>query len=303
VTGRELDQAVREELRLLPKGLADEVARHLVVAGELLDTDPEAAYPYARTAARLASRVAAAREAAGLAAYLTGRYTEALAELRAARRMTGASTHLHLMADAERGLGRPERALAIAGSDEAAGLDAAGRLELRIVAAGARRDLGQLDAALATLRTSELTSTARRLDVARLRYAYADLLLVAERPDEAREWFARAVDADPEGETGAAERLAELDGVVFIEEESDPGQGDGPQAPVGEGEEVDAATAEAGAALVDHDAIAGQDTSGQDTSGQDTSGQDVSGENVQDEGAPGPQPPGPTSGDAGSREL
>jgi len=47
----------------------------------------------------------------------------------------------------------------------------------------------------------------------RLRYAYADALFGLGRRDEAREWFARAVDADPEGETDAAERLLEIDGV------------------------------------------------------------------------------------------
>jgi hypothetical protein len=50
---------------------------------------------------------------------------------------------------------------------------------------------------------------------ARLRFAYADALLEVGREDEAHLWFERAVEADPDGETDAADRLAELDGLVF----------------------------------------------------------------------------------------
>jgi hypothetical protein len=52
---------------------------------------------------------------------------------------------------------------------------------------------------------------------ARLRYAYADALLAAGRESEAREWFAKAVEADRDGSTDASDRLAELDGVEFTD--------------------------------------------------------------------------------------
>ena len=58
---------------------------------------------------------------------------------------------------------------------------------------------------------------ARKPWTARLSYAYAEALLALGRTDEAREWFARAADADEELETDAAERLAELDGVVLTD--------------------------------------------------------------------------------------
>ena len=212
-----LDRDARAELRSLPATLADDVARHLVMAGRLLDDDPDIAYQHAAKAQALASRVPVAREALGLAAYATGRWAQALSELRAARRMSGSDEQLPVMADCERGLGRPERALALAGTPEAARLDAAGRIEMRIVASGARRDLGQLDAAVATLQVPELKSPKLQPWTGRLRYAYADALLAAGREDEAREWFARAVDADPEGLTDAAERLEELDGTVYVD--------------------------------------------------------------------------------------
>jgi len=218
ITGNELDREVRAELRTLPQGLAEQVARHLVAAAELLEAEPELAYAHALAARRRAARIAAVREAAGLTAYRAGHYAEALRELRAARRMSGSAEHLPLIADSERGLGRPERALEIATGDDVKTLDRAGRVEMRIVEAGARRDMGQLDAALVRLEGADLRSPQREPWLARLRFAYADALLAAGRADEARDWFARAAEADLDEETDAAQRLAELDGVRFIED-------------------------------------------------------------------------------------
>ncbi|MFD5890725.1 hypothetical protein ACFWHQ_32840 [Streptomyces sp. NPDC060334] len=201
----------------LPKGLAEEVSRNLVMVARLIDEDPEQSYAYARIALRLASRVAAVREAAGFAAYATQKYSEALAEFRAAKRMTGSVELWPVMADCERGLGRPERALAMAGEPEVQKLDKAGQVEMRLVAAGARRDMGELDAAIVTLQSPELASHSVQPWTARLRYAYADALLAAGREDEAREWFAKTIEADKDGATDASDRLAELDGVEFVD--------------------------------------------------------------------------------------
>ncbi|MFD7326670.1 tetratricopeptide repeat protein [Streptomyces sp. NPDC059875] len=201
----------------LPKGLAEDVSRNLVMVANLIDEDPEQAYAYSRIALRLASRVAAVREAAGFAAYATQKYSEALAEFRAARRMNGGVELWPVMADCERGMGRPERALAMAGEPEVQKLDKAGQVEMRLVAAGARRDMGQLDAAIVTLQSPELASTAVHPWTARLRYAYADALLAAGREAEAREWFAKALESDKDGATDASDRLAELDGVEFVD--------------------------------------------------------------------------------------
>ncbi|MCF3184056.1 tetratricopeptide repeat protein [Streptomyces polychromogenes] len=196
------------------------------MVARLIDEDPEQAYAYSRIALRLASRVAAVREAAGFAAYATQKYSEALAEFRAAKRMTGSVELWPVMADCERGLGRPERALAMAGEPEVQKLDKAGQVEMRLVAAGARRDMGELDAAIVTLQSPELASNTVQPWTARLRYAYADALLAAGREDEAREWFAKTLEADKDGATDASDRLAEIDGVEFVdaaalEEEAD----------------------------------------------------------------------------------
>ncbi|UED83452.1 hypothetical protein [Streptomyces profundus] len=217
VTGSEIDRSVRQELMSLPKTLAEDVAKNLVMVARLLDEDPEHAYLYSRTALRLASRVGAVREAAGFAAYAVEKYGEALTEFRAAKRMTG-SVHLWpIMADCERGIGRPERALSMAGEPEVKQLDRAGQVEMRLVAAGARRDLDQADAAVVTLQSPELASTAVHPWTARLRYAYADALLAVGRESEARDWFAKALEADQGGTTNASDRLAELDGVEFLD--------------------------------------------------------------------------------------
>lgn len=96
-------------------------------------------------------------------------------------------------------------------------LDKAGQVEMRLVAAGARRDMGELDAAIVTLQSPELASNSVQPWTARLRYAYADALLAAYREDEAREWFAKTAEADKDQATDASDRLAELDGVEFVD--------------------------------------------------------------------------------------
>jgi tetratricopeptide (TPR) repeat protein len=245
---------VRQELMSLPKTLAEDVARNLVMVAKLIDDEPEEAYAYSRIALRLASRVAAVREAAGFAAYATQRYTEALAEFRATRRMTGTVELWPVMADCERGLGRPERAMAMAGEPEVQKLDKAGQVEMRMVAAGARRDMGQIDAAIVTLQGPELGSSSVQPWTARLRYAYADALLTAGREDEAREWFAKAAEADKDGSTDASDRLAELDGVEFV----DALAGDEDHAvPT---EETEAEDAEAEAPVADESAESAEET-------------------------------------------
>ena len=102
---------MRAELRSLSKPNADAVGKHLVAAGQLLDTDAAQALAHARAARARAARVAAVREAVGIAAYHAGEWAEALTELRTARRISGDPRNLPLMADCERALGRPAKAV------------------------------------------------------------------------------------------------------------------------------------------------------------------------------------------------
>jgi tetratricopeptide (TPR) repeat protein len=224
VDSRSLHAAVRAELRGLPKDLAEIVAAHLVVAGQLVDDDPELAYAHAEAARRRAARLPIVREAAAETAYAAGRYDVALSEFRALRRMTGSQDYLPVMADCERALGRPHNAIKLAREADRVGLDPALRIEMIIVEAGARRDLGQdhearriLERAVALARPEDMSPLA----VARLRYAFADALLDAGMEADARQWFAAAARLDHDHETDAQQRVDELDGFVIDYNEDD----------------------------------------------------------------------------------
>jgi hypothetical protein len=135
--------------------------------------------------------------------------------------MTGRNDYLPLMADAERGLGRLDRALDLVHSAEAKRLPRASQIELRIVESGVRRDQGLADAAVLALEVPELTDGKQRLWSARLFYAYGEALIAAARPDAAREAFSRAVVADEDEQTDALARLDELDGITVQDLEDD----------------------------------------------------------------------------------
>ncbi|WP_280269538.1 hypothetical protein, partial [Nocardia wallacei] len=212
VQAADLDSAVRRDLLSLDKNNAETVARHLVMAARLLDEEPELALAHARAARHRAGRIAVVRETAGVIAYHAGEWAEALSELRTARRMSGGAGLLAVMADCERGLGRPERAIELGRSDEARQLSGDEAAELRIVVAGARMDLGQYDQAVVSLQTPDLDPSRTGSSAARLFYAYAEALLAAERTDEALKWFLNAASADLDGETDAEERADELAG-------------------------------------------------------------------------------------------
>jgi predicted negative regulator of RcsB-dependent stress response len=224
ITEDDLSRDAKAELRGLPADLAATVGR-LLVAAELA-SDPEQGYRYAQAARRMAARIGVVREVTGITAYQTGRWAEALAELRAARRLTGRSEYLPLMADSERALGRLDQALELVQSDEAKRLPRASQIELRIVESGIRRDQGLADAAVLALQVPELTDGRLRPYSARLFYAYGDALLAAGRPEAAREAFSRAVVADEDEETDALARLDDLDGITLEDLEEEPDSDD-----------------------------------------------------------------------------
>jgi hypothetical protein len=206
LTGKELDRAVSAQLKGLPEKLAARVARHLAAAGMLIEEDPETAYQHTLAARARASRIAIVREATGEAAYAAGHYAEALSELRAAKRMNGAPDYLPMMADCHRALGHPEMALKLAKSPSVANFAPEAKAEMTLVEAGARRDMGQLDAALRTLELAPLASKSRASWVTRLRYAYADTLEAAGRDSDALAWFHRTNAVDSDQITDAAAR-------------------------------------------------------------------------------------------------
>jgi tetratricopeptide (TPR) repeat protein len=195
------------------------VARHLAASVEAANADPELSWEHARAALSKASRVGIVREVAAESAYHAGHFAEALTEFRAARRMRGIKEYWPLMADCERALGRPAKAIAMAADPLVASLDRGSKVEMRIVASGARVDQGKLEAALATLQCPDLTTTSTEPWAVRIRYAYADVLEKLGRDAEALEWFHRAAAVDVEDQTDANDRIARLEGVVYEEVE------------------------------------------------------------------------------------
>lgn len=207
---KELDPSVRQELRSLSKDNADMVAKHLIMAATLLDNEPEKALAHARAAKDRAGRVSVARETCGIVAYHAGEWKEAISELRAARRMAGGPGLLPVLADCERGLGKPEKALDVANDPQADQLDAESKVELAIVVAGAHQDLGHPEAALPALEAQLENAEAPDVTRMRLFYAYADALVTVDRKKEAVEWFNRAAEMDTEEVLDVSDRLAEL---------------------------------------------------------------------------------------------
>ena len=220
VTGQALDRDAHGRLRTLSKDNAEDVARHLVMAGRLIDDDPELAYRHAQVALARGGRVDVVREAAALTAYATGRYAEALREFRTVTRLSGSHEHLALVADCERGLGRPEKALEIAQSADAKGLDPMSRAELDLVVAGARADLQQFDAALLALDRIKAVDAdqAKRVDEARsvIRVA-AGLDATGELPGETASGSALV-----EGELASTVDVDEVEVIVYdLEDDAD----------------------------------------------------------------------------------
>ncbi|WP_152353171.1 tetratricopeptide repeat protein [Brachybacterium subflavum] len=208
ITGRELDRDISDELRSLRKETAERTSRHLVAAIAALDEDDlPLALAHAQFAASIGGRVGITREIYGIAAYRSEEFRTAAREFRTAMRISGRVDLLPMLADCERGIGRPERALEIAASEDASTLDVSGTIELMIVVAGAYADTGDIETALGTLDIPALRSKVDGRWQVRLWVAYADLLERAGRSDEAHRWLTLAADADSDHETDAAERL------------------------------------------------------------------------------------------------
>ncbi|CAB5036122.1 unannotated protein [freshwater metagenome] len=220
ITPEDFDKGMSQELRSLPEGLQILVARHLVAAERAMaEEDFDLATEHVRAARRRASRISMVREACGIVAYKSGRFGEALTELRAVRRMAGGDQYIPMIADCERGLGKPQKALDYIRTIDTTKMLAETRAEMMIVAAGARGDLGELDAAIVTLQIPELTRLNPGDTRARLQYAYAMLLKDAGRANEAREWMERAAGSDIDGATDAEEQCSLMDGIEFSEED------------------------------------------------------------------------------------
>ena len=219
------------------------VAKHLVAAGGLLDLDPERAHEHAKAAMARAGRVAVVREALGIAAYYVEQYDEAVRELRTHRRISGSNDNIALIADAERGRGKPEKALELLKNSEELDLENETRTELVIVAAGAKSDLDDIAGARRLIEAEDFTQKPSG-GLVRLMAAYAEVLRIdgeTELADKYEELSRRTAKA-----TGTlfGDEMPDLNAGVEIEtvEEVE----DEPEAPEAEtSEESDAVAADA----------------------------------------------------------
>lgn len=210
---RLLPRAVSAELRGLSKETAEAVTGHLIAAGELIDIDPELAHRHALAARRRASRLPVVREAAAETSYAVGDYAGALNEYRALRRMTGSDEYWAVMADCERGLGRPDDALRLIGEARQRRLSPEAWAEVLLVESGLRRDQGQAAEADRLLKAGLAKRGLPAECLARLAYAYADARSDSDS-ELAIEWFAQAAEWDRDGLTDAADRADALRGMV-----------------------------------------------------------------------------------------
>ncbi|CEA07735.1 hypothetical protein BN1051_01057 [Arthrobacter saudimassiliensis] len=166
------------------------------MAGRLIDIDPELAFQHAVAASSRAGRLASVREAVGLTAYAAEHFGEALREFRTHRRISGSTEYLPIMADCERGLGRPDKALELAASEEAAELSPAGKVDMAIVVSGAHMDLEQYEEAVTALEIPQLDRNRAFSYSPQLFRAYADALELVDRAEEAEGWRRQALVAE-----------------------------------------------------------------------------------------------------------
>lgn len=224
VEAKQLDKVARGELRTLSKENADWVARHLLMAGSLIDEDPELAHKHALAAGRRAGRIGVVRETVAITAYATGDFALALRELRTYRRLTGRNDQLPLMVDSERGVGRPDRALELGRSVPRDELDVPVQVELAIAMSGARLDLQQPEAALTELQIPQLDPERAFAWSPSLFDAYATVLEELGHDDEAEQWWQRSDRATIALEQAA---IPEGEDTVEIIEEGVDGDQDG----------------------------------------------------------------------------
>ena len=202
----ELEPEVLKDLEAFG-GRTETLAKHLLSVQVLAESDPEEAYQHAARVRDRVSRSGLARHTACIAAYRTGRFKEAIKEESAYRRINGKFDLVPIAADSERGLGRPQRALAMVAEYEGEKLDSDTRTELLIVGGGARRDLGD-DEAARVLFQKAVRAAHSPMAMARSRYALGELLASTGDVEQAKKWLQSAVDVDEDSAwTDAAEVL------------------------------------------------------------------------------------------------
>ena len=224
-----MPRGLRAELKGVSAEIADAVGAYMMKAAKLVDEDPHLAYRHAEAARRRAPRLPLTREAAAETAYAAGLYEEALAHYRTLKRMTGNADLYPVMVDCLRAVGKHRAALELGDQGKKEITNPSMIVELVIVMAGVRADMGQRDEAKRMLRQEMEHPSVRhpRQAQARLLYTYADMLAHDGDHEEAYHWFSVSASVDPDA-TSALDRMDEFDGVMldldeteFVEDESE----------------------------------------------------------------------------------
>lgn len=153
-----LPGGVMAEIRDATADSAGDVALALSLGAAAIDEQrPDIAREYLPWARQEAPRSASVREALGVALYLEEEYRDALAELRAYRRLSGRQDQNHVIADCLRALERPVAEVAddVDAMLEDEDVPADRRLEGILVLAGRIADGGDLSGARAVLRRAD----------------------------------------------------------------------------------------------------------------------------------------------------
>ncbi len=198
ITAEELPLPVRVQLKTLTEENAERVARHLAMVGLLIDQDPELAHLHAMAAVARASRIGMVHEFAGATAYAIGDFALSLRELLTHRRISGSNENIAVIVDCERGLGRPDKALAEGRKVDRTKISAEARVNLAIALSGARLDLGEPDLALVELEIPELNPSKVFEYSVPLFHAYSECLAGLGRSKDAEKWAKLAARAEKE---------------------------------------------------------------------------------------------------------
>jgi tetratricopeptide (TPR) repeat protein len=198
--GDELPADVAREIKQVAHfGRARNVKDSVAEAAQAFDDgDYEKVIAALADAKRDAPRSTTVRELLGLAYYHLGRFREAARELAAYRRLSGEQDQDAPLADAERALGHPDRAVAILTEEPRDAVPEDVAVEGLVVLAGALRDLGRASEAVAVLQSGPVRPEQVLPHHLRLWYALADALEDAGNRRDARSWWDAIYAEDPE---------------------------------------------------------------------------------------------------------
>ena len=144
-----------------------------------------------------------------MALYGQSKWREALAELKAYKRMSGRLDQNHLIGDCLRALGRSAEVVPLAEEALRGKISDEAKAEAVIVAASSLADQGRYAEALALIRRARTREEVSKPYVLRLWYVTADILERSGRREEAELEFRKILRHDPAA-FDVAERLSQL---------------------------------------------------------------------------------------------